>query len=456
STTLRQELSYGDDPRSGLTREQARARNCLGRLYLQHDEAGTCAFEAYDFKGNVAERVRRVTARGRAGEPGPRPWDDLDPAEYRVSTQVDALDRPMVITSPAGPDGVRRLVKLRYDRGGGLTAINLDGVEVVRHIAADVLGRMTLMALGNGVMSRWANNPRSQRVERVRSEPYTLAQTATELTYAPAGGPAFQDYRYGYDTIGNVTAVADRTPDSGTATDPGKLDRIFRYDPLYRLVSATGRETPPGAVTGPWLDPPRSGAAADAAAYTEKYELDACANLLRITHAGAAETTSRYTLAPGSNRLASYEIGTGAYTCEYDLSGDLLSDGPGRRFSYGMAGRLTGFTDAGVTEWHAYSASGDLVKTHRRGPDDTTEVSVYIDGFFEHRHDPDGEEAGIHVVDGGQRVATLWLDQAGPARLEYVLCDHLGSSNVVLDAAGAQLSREEYAPYGLTTFGGDP
>jgi len=456
STTLRQELSYGDDPRSGLTREQARTRNCLGRLYLQRDEAGTCAFEAYDFKGNVAERVRRVTARGRAGEPGPRPWDDLDPAEYRVSTQVDALDRPVVITSPAGPDGVRRLVKLRYDRGGGLTAINLDGVEVVRHIAADVLGRMTLMALGNGVMSRWANNPRNQRVERVRSEPYTLAQTATELTYAPAGGPAFQDYRYGYDTIGNVTAVADRTPDSGTATDPGKLDRIFRYDPLYRLVSATGRETPPGAVTGPWLDPPRSGAAADAAAYTEKYELDACANLLRITHAGAAETTSRYTLAPGSNRLASYEIGTGAYTCEYDLSGDLLSDGPGRRFSYGMAGRLTGFTDAGVTEWHAYSASGDLVKTHRRGPDDTTEVSVYIDGFFEHRHDPDGEEAGIHVVDGGQRVATLWLDQAGPARLEYVLCDHLGSSNVVLDAAGAQLSREEYAPYGLTTFGGDP
>ncbi len=455
STTLRTELSYGDDAGSGLTKEQARARNCRGRLYLQRDEAGAATFEAYDFKGNVVERTRRVTAHGRAGEPGPRPWDDLDPAEYRVSTRLDALNRPTVITSPAAPDGRRREMTLRYDRGGGLTAISLDGVAVVRRVAADALGRMTLLALGNGVLSRWANNSRSQRVERVRSERYTWTQTGKEVTYTPAG-PAFQDYRYGYDAIGNVTAVTDRTPGSGVATDPDRLHRTFSYDPLYRLLTATGRESPPPAATGPWSDPSRSGTVADAAAYTEKYEMDACANVLRITHVGAADATSRYTLESGANRLASYQLGSQVYACEYDSSGQLLSDGPGRQFSYGRAGRLTGFTNADTTQWHAYSASGGRIKTHCRSADGTTQTSVYIDGFFEHHRGPDGAEAGIHVVDGGQRVATLWLDQAGQSRLEYVLCDHLGSSNVLLDADGALISREEYAPYGQTTFGGDP
>ena len=37
--------------------------------------------------------------------------------------------------------------------------------------------------------------------------------------------------------------------------------------------------------------------------------------------------------------------------------------------------------------------------------------------------------------------------------MKYHLADHLGSSNVVLDASGSLVNREEFSPYGETSFG---
>jgi RHS repeat-associated protein len=457
ATTVREQLIYGDDPASGLTPEQARARNCLGRICLQRDEAGLVTYDAYDFKGNITERVRQVTATGQPGDPGPRPWDDLAPGEYRVSTEYDAMNRHTALTTPAGPDGTRRPMAMRYGRGGGLTAVSLDGSDVVRRVTTDVLGLLTLVAFGNGVLSRWANNPLTLRAERIRSEPYALTETPAELTYAPTGADPFQDYGYRYDPIGNVTGVTDRTPGSGTAPDPGRLDRSFSYDPLYRLMRSTGRETPSPGGPGPWADPPRSASVAEAVPYAEKYAVDRCTNVLSVAHQGAADVTTTYELAPDSNRLASYTVGGTEYPCAYDGAGNLLSDGPGRTFTWGMANRLAAFSDdSGASEWHAYSASGQRVTTHRTAADGTAEVSVFVDALFELHRREDGAEAGVHISSGGQRAASLWVDQAGAARIEYMLADHLGSSNVVLDGAGTVTSREEYAPYGVTTFGGDP
>jgi len=50
------------------------------------------------------------------------------------------------------------------------------------------------------------------------------------------------------------------------------------------------------------------------------------------------------------------------------------------------------------------------------------------------------------------RIGTPFPDDTTPA-VKYQLSDHLGSSNVVIDDTGARINREEYTPYGETSFG---
>ena len=50
------------------------------------------------------------------------------------------------------------------------------------------------------------------------------------------------------------------------------------------------------------------------------------------------------------------------------------------------------------------------------------------------------------------RVGSPFPDDTTPA-VKFHLGDHLGSSNMVLDDTGAFVNREEYTPYGETSFG---
>ena len=50
------------------------------------------------------------------------------------------------------------------------------------------------------------------------------------------------------------------------------------------------------------------------------------------------------------------------------------------------------------------------------------------------------------------RVGASFPDDTSPA-VRYNLGDHLGSSSVVIDDTGAWVNREEYTPYGETSFG---
>jgi len=89
------------------------------------------------------------------------------------------------------------------------------------------------------------------------------------------------------------------------------------------------------------------------------------------------------------------------------------------------------------------------------------EVTHYIDGMFEHHRWGGQSQAGknnhVHVMDDTQRIALVRLgpahpDDRGPAA-QFHLGDHLGSSNVVVDSDGALVNREEFTPYGETSFG---
>ena len=98
-----------------------------------------------------------------------------------------------------------------------------------------------------------------------------------------------------------------------------------------------------------------------------------------------------------------------------------------------------------------------LVRYQGGGP---VEVTHYIRDAFEHHRwtgAATGENNQIHVMDDQQRIALVRTGPAhprdrGPATA-YQLTDHLGSSTATLDDTGTLTNREEYTPYGETSFG---
>lgn len=47
---------------------------------------------------------------------------------------------------------------------------------------------------------------------------------------------------YRHDVSGNVTHEWQKAPGTGTGAAPNGIHRVFRYDGLYRLTRANGRE----------------------------------------------------------------------------------------------------------------------------------------------------------------------------------------------------------------------
>lgn len=485
--SLRERLIYGDGADSGLTTTQAIAANLLGKPYKHYDEAGLLAFETYDFKGNVREKTRQVISDAAilaVFKPSPPKWRVkafrvnwqplqgttleahagklLDPTVYRTSLAYDALNRVKTMRYPQDVGGARKELRPRYNRVGALKSVELDGKIYVERIAYNAKGQRTLIAYGNGVMTRHAYNPKTFRLVRMRTERYTKPSA---LTYRPTGAP-LQDFAYGYDLAGNLLTLRDRTPGSGVATKPNALDRAFTYDPLYRLLSATGREcdTPPPV---PWSAGPRCADVTKTRGYKETYQYDPAGNLKRLQHQAASGAFTRLiSLAPNSNRLANMAVGAKSYAYAYDPNGNLIRESTSRHFEWDYADKMrvyrtqTGDSEPTVHAHHLYDSGGQRVKklVRKKGQ---VEVTVYIDGVFEHQRivKASASQANntLHVMDNQSRIVQVrvgkpFTGDATPA-VKYHLGDHLGSSNVVIDEVGSWNNREEYTPYGETSFG---
>lgn len=511
--TLRLHILYGDSA-PGLAPTDARARNLLGKPYQQYDEAGQLVFEKYDFKGNLLEKSRRVisdTELFASLNPPPANWDIevfrvdwqppdgtsllthaaalLDTTVYTTSMAYDALNRVTTMQYPADVGGARQQLRPHYNRAGSLESVKLNSETYVEHIAYNAKGQRTFIAYGNGVLTRYAHDRFTSRLVRMRSERYTKPGAQT---YAP-GGTVLQDFAYEYDVAGNILKIHDRTPGSGvlnTQLGIDALDRVFEYDPLYRLLSATGRETGLAMQSGPWNDAPHSSDPTLARPYTETLQYDAAGNVLRLDHAqlsagGDTITSSRRfalvqdaTGAPMNNRLATLTVGSDTYRYRYDDNGNLIQENNERHFEWDHSDRMRVFrnqTPGARPTIHAqylYDASGQRVKKYVVNQQNEVKITINIDGLFEH-HIRGTEQAGtiridaqnnsLHVMDDQSRIAMVRVGAAFPddgapdVTVKYQLGDHLGSCNIVVGGTSAAgdtfINREEYTPYGETSFG---
>jgi RHS repeat-associated protein len=111
---------------------------------------------------------------------------------------------------------------------------------------------------------------------------------------------------------------------------------------------------------------------------------------------------------------------------------------------------------------YRYDTAGQRVLKIVRKHGDQLAVTTYIGGVFERLTLTSAAGTSsydeLHILDGATRVATAQASPPPPGdaspRIAYHLGDHLGSSTVTLDGTGALFNREEYTPYGETSFGG--
>lgn len=486
---LRERVIYGDSADSGLTQAQAITANVIGKPYKHYDEAGLLTFTAYDFKSNLLDSTRNVIDESvllAVFNNPPANWvltpfrvdwaaanpPQLDTTAYESTMTYDALNRVMAMQYPQAVDGGRKLLTPQYNSAGALESVNLDDVTYVDRIAYNAKGQRILIAYGNGLITRYAYDPETFRLLRMRTESYTKSSASSYHPSAPAS--PLQEFGYTYDLVGNILSLSDRTPGSGipkAILGPDALNRNFVYDPIYRLLSATGRECDVPPAPPPWTDAPRCTDITKARAYTETYQYDNVGNMTLWNHrSGIGLATNRnFALVAGNDRLSQITVGTTGYDYSYDANGNLVKENTERHLEWDESDRMRVFriqpdsAPPSVYVQYLYDSSGQRVMKLARNQGGGYETTVYIGNAFEHQKGVSSaatvENNSIHVMDNRSRVAIVRVGKALPndgtpdVPIKYQFGDHLGSSNVVVDNTGAWINREEYLPYGETGFG---
>ena len=502
--TLRERCVYGDTLPPGPDRDAAVAGNALGRVWLQDDEAGRLHVGGYDLAGRVREQTRSVVSDAAVAAGWTADWAAADAAAaldtdaVPTITSYDVLGRVVSLTTPTGA-----VLTSTYGRSGALRSLAVDGVPYLRSVRHNARGQRVLVDHGNGLLTRYAYDPATFRLTRLRTERATSQRDPAGVETWTGQGDPLQDLTYTHDLTGNVTRVDERTAGcgvAGTADGRDALTRIFRYDAFGRLVLATGRACTDLSLARPLHDSPRCGAygapytpapaapgqanAPDLTAlYEETYTYDPAGNLLDLFYrpttgpdtAGwhrrfgiGGQTPQDWAAAP-NNRLTSVQDGAApAVELGHDDAGNLDSEHEARTYRWDHAGRLVGLrvgagAGTSVLARYLYGADGALVKKWVRKGDSPTldESTVSIGGHTEYHRwakEGGGEHQQLHVLDGATRIAVIRTgpahpDDAGPP-IHWELGDHLGSTSLTTDGSGAWINREEYLPYGETSFGG--
>jgi RHS repeat-associated protein len=471
NVSMRQCSVYGND----------NSTNSIGKVYEHYDESGYERINNYDFKGNVLQKIKQVIADTeilqtiKDSKDGGWvtvgcyrvDWTDLNTGilsstEYQSDMEYDALNRIKKITYPADASSNRKELIPSYNRAGALHHVEFDGNEYVKDIAYNAKGQRLLIAYGNGLMTRYCYNSKTFRLTRLKTEGYTYSESDYEHTYAYNSGSTKQDFAYIYDKAGNILSITDATPDSGVGGS-GSLERDFSYDALYRLLTATGRENQ-GDVSYPyWEDTTRWDDPTKTTGYEQGYSYDLMGNITELYHHKSANNFTRE-FTYHDNKLNSIDVGSNTFSFSYDDCGNQTQENSERLFEWDYGDRMRLFynqtssgTEPSVYTHYLYDAGGNRVKKFTRTSGGNWQSTTYIDGIIEYTEDDSSNIGSIsHIMDDSKRIATVRegydFGDSTPA-VKYNLDDHLGSSNVSVDDAGALVSFEEYYPFGETSFG---
>jgi RHS repeat-associated protein len=433
--------------------EESAVYNQCGQLIRHDHPAGRQSLCEYGVGGwLLAEETRFML------DLAPPDWSS-ESADARLE---DEVFRTVQQHGPSGEmlcqtDARGNLRTFAYNLSGKLleTRLRLAGASgppqvLVGDIRYDALGKVERELAANGVLT----------TARYAAEDGRLAG----LLSCDARGVPLQHLEYSYDPVGNISSVEDKV----ALTRYFNHQRIdpfnrYRYDSLYQLVEATGREVSQpghGPALPAWqttpLDPNllRN--------YTQSFNYDAAGNLQTRHHSGA-QTFEMFT-STASNRSVAEE---GNLADGFDANGNQRELLRGQAMSWDIRNQLSRVTmvrredGPDDTECYFYDSPGHrlrkvrLTETARR----TLRVEVrYLPGLEVHRDTATGEERHVLSVEAGLgRVRALhWVGKLPKGvrndQLRFCLSDHLNSCTLELDELGGVLSREVYYAFGGTAL----
>ena len=525
----------------GEQHPEAELRNLRGKLYLHLDQAGSVTTEAHDFKGNPLRASRRLTNGTQYRQSVDwRPVDadhvalptdataTLDPAAleaalaprleadtYTSRTTYDALNRPVMVTTPHTPTMQPSIIRPGYNEANLLERVdaNLHGAVAngqpvwapfVTDIDYDAKGQRQRIDYGNGASTFYDYDPLTFRLVHLLTRRDAVTFPGDCPQPPPAGWPGcqVQNLYYFYDPVGNITHIRDDAQQTiyfrNRRVEPSAE---YSYDAIYRLTDATGREHL-GQIGGAPIphshnDAPRVGIAWSAndgnamGTYAERYVYDAVGNFLEMQHRGSdpvhpgwtrdyaygetslIEDGTGGTTLKTSNRLSSTTVGNNNPAVEryvYDAHGNMtrmphlggVHPAPNMHWDYRDQLRQTDLGGGG-TAYYVYDAKGQRLRKVWEKSANLVEERIYLGGFELYRRRQGAgqlERETLHIMDNKQRIAlveTRTLDTAGndpaPQQLiRYQFGNHLGSSSLELDDQARIISYEENTPYGSTSY----
>jgi RHS repeat-associated protein len=516
------------------------AANLCGRMFRHYHMAGYLENTQYDFKGNLLSGTRQLAAdyhqaidwtplanliaasqpnlptaaqlEAAATSAGLIPAGDGGRDKFTGSTVYDALNRPIQQVTPHNATMKPNVLQLGYDEGGLLLQVDawlqqaaspsalLDPTTASRHAVTSTTynarGQRQSIAFGNGTSTIYDYDPQTFRLAHL---------TTTRPSTIAANQQTVQALAYYYDPVGNITRIRDNADTQNVIYFQNQRvepSTDYTYDPLYRLIKATGREhlgqtgsalSRPQQVTNDdsfRIRLPQPGDGNAMGTYTETYTFDGVGNILTMAHqVSSGSWTRRYAYNEASQIIASE---TGNRLSSTSLPGDPAAGPFTATYAYDAHGNMTRMphlpamvwdeddrlrsttrqvVSAGTpqTTFYVYDTGGQRVRKTTDGqaaagqtPARKTE-RIYLGGIEVYReYAADGatvslERETLHIDAGDHPIAfvetrTVGADSTPAQLVRYQFGNHLGSAVVELGDQSDIISYEEYFPYGSTSY----
>ncbi|MQQ37340.1 toxin [Pseudomonas sp. SZ57] len=446
-------FSYGD-------RDVTIGHNQCNQLVRHDDTAGTRFFPDYALQGALLTEARQFLLSLDVPDwPVAEAERDalLEPAPLQSRWRFNALGE---VREQADAMGNRQVFSRTIAGQSKTLGLMQAGISQPQALLVDTrynaFNQVEQETAGNGVVSLYAYDQQDGRL--------------TGLSAISADGTLLQKLNYSYDPVGNILLVND-TSQPDRYCDNQLIEPIshYRYDTLYQLIEASGREVRNGASHGPalpGLQPLPTLDPCQVSNYTQNYSYDAAGNLLQMRHEGAHNFTRNMHVAPDSNRSLPDDDGNVDFATSFDANGNLLQLVRGQVMGWDARNQLQHITTvqredgSNDDERYVYDGQGQRcrkISTAQASGRTLTNEVRYLPGL-EVRTTADGET--LHVVTaqaGRNSVRVLHWEAGKPGaiandQVRYSLGDHLGSSTLELDQQGGLISQESYYPFGGTAW----
>lgn len=346
---------------------------------------------------------------------------DVNKTRYALTYEYDLAGQLKTLRYPSG-----RKVKYAYDAQGRLSAVNTveaDGAPGImsdlseQTVAANIhylpYGSLKGLTYGNGAQLR-IDHDQNYRIRSIRAGNF-------------AANDALYNRHYHYDMTSNITAITDYKN--------AARNQVFNYDAVYRLTNASGIYGHIG------------------------YSYDGVGNRTSRQQEGRLEA---YSYADNSNRLLSVitEAGQGdlqTRSLAYDAVGNIIRDevdGAAKQLHYSQGNRLqrAALNDTPISGYE-YNAKGQRVIKRVNGQ--VTHFHYDTADQLIAETQASGQPIREYIYGAGKRLAMVDYTRDKAGVIYYMVNDHLGTPQLLLDAQQQVVWSVDQSPFGEVNVEGD-